>query len=76
MTVRKLGNGDPAIPGKYEVLSPKCVWGEVGEVIDLELTAGQEEALLRAGTVKRASTRPKPAAVVTKGNGNGQGHSD
>lgn len=57
--------------GRYEVLSPMCVWGAVGDVIELELTAGQEEALLRAGTVKVATNRPKVTAAKPKGDGRG-----
>ncbi|WP_406527383.1 hypothetical protein [Streptomyces sp. I8-5] len=60
----------PVIPGEpepipfrlYEVVSPKCVWGAVGEVIELQLTDNQETSLLEAGTVKRATVRPAKAA--------------
>ena len=54
---------EPTFKGKYVVLTHRCVWGKEGEVIELDLTPGQEEALTRAGTVKRAAVRPSEAAV-------------
>lgn len=53
---------EPTTKDQYEVLTRTCVWGRQGEVIDLTLTELQAEALLRAGTVKRA-VRPVKAAV-------------
>ncbi|MGW0939110.1 hypothetical protein [Streptomyces sp. NPDC002666] len=55
----------------YEVVSPRCVWGAVGEVIELQLTDNQELSLLEAGTVKRATVRPFKKAIPERSTDNG-----
>ena len=61
----------PEVPEhEYIVLSPRCVWGEVGEVIRLALTENQELSLVEAGTLKRAPMRP---VVVEKKEGKDNG---
>jgi len=42
---------------RYEVLSKRCVYGEVGEIVSLTMTSNQELSLLESGAVKRA---PEP----------------
>lgn len=50
----------PVYEHDYVVLSKRCVYGEVGEVVSLTMTANQELSLLESGAVKRAPAKPAP----------------
>lgn len=63
--------GEPVNERTYEILTDNCAWGVRGASVELALTEGQETALLRAGTVKRATVRPKSTAIKPKGDGRG-----
>lgn len=54
----------------FEVLSRRCVYGEVGDVVTLKVTDGQELSLVQSGAVKRAENRP---TVATRKEGKANG---
>lgn len=50
---------------KYVVVSDRCVWGDVGEVISRRLTDGQELGLIQGGVLAKY-VPPAPAAAPTE----------
>jgi len=51
---------------EYVVLSGRCVYGAVGELVTLTLTDNQELSLLQSGAVKRAPVPPPAKAEPPK----------
>jgi hypothetical protein len=43
---------EPTYEKDYVVLSPRCVYGSVGETVKLTMTEGQELSLLQSGAVR------------------------
>lgn len=64
----KVPENEPT-PREFEVLSSRCVYGEVGEIVTLVVTDGQELSLVQSGAVKRAEKRPTVAPKEGKANG-------
>lgn len=68
---RSLG-GTATKPYSFEVVSPRYIHGEPGDIVSHELTEDQAEALLSSGAVKLAepvSRATKPAARKEHSNG-------
>jgi hypothetical protein len=65
--------GEPVKLRQYVVVSPKCVYGEVGELIKLELTDLQEKSLLESGAVELPPVATETATVAENEEGEADG---
>lgn len=46
---------------EFEILSSRCVFGEVGEVVKLRLTDGEILTMTETGALRRVEKRPSVA---------------